>query len=187
MIPVGLATERLVLDQPGPTDVDTIAAFCTDPLFERYLTTPWPYLRAHAVGFVETHVPHGWANDAEYTWALRAAAGGELLGVIGLRTERRDVGFWLGAPHRGSGYMAEALGAVCTFGFEQLGFADILWECFVGNVASASTARAAGFSYTGVAPALVPARDGSAPPAWHGILRATDPRTPTPGWPISHS
>ena len=32
-------------------------------------------LRAHAVGFVETHVPHGWANDTEYTWALRAAAG----------------------------------------------------------------------------------------------------------------
>lgn len=180
MIPPSLVTERLVLDQLGPADVDPIAGFCTDPLFERYLTTPWPYLRAHAVGFVESHVPQGWASGSEFTWALRA--GGSFAGVIGIRTSRGDVGFWLGAPHRGRGYMAEALDAVASAWFDA-GAEVLHWECLVGNHASASTARAVGFTYTGEAPAEVPARDGSRPPAWHGILRSGSPRTPQPDWP----
>lgn len=180
MIPSSLVTERLVLDQPGSADVDAIAGFCTDPLFERYLTTPWPYLRAHAVGFVETHVPQGWASGSEFTWALRA--GGAFAGVLGIRTARSDVGFWLGAPFRGHGYMAEALAAVATAWFDA-GFDELRWECLVGNLASASTARAVGFAYAGEAPADVPARDGSRPPAWHGTLRVADTRDRKPGWP----
>lgn len=181
MMPVPLTTERLMLDQPGRGDIDTIASFCTDPLFERYLTTPWPYLRAHAEGFVESHVPAGWASGSEYIWAVRVD--GQLAGVIGLRSARNDVGFWLGAPHRGHGYMAEALDAVCTFGFDDLGLDALRWECLVGNHASAATARAVGFTFTGEAPAEVPARDGSRPPAWHGILHPSSPRSPQVGWP----
>jgi RimJ/RimL family protein N-acetyltransferase len=179
MIPASLATERLVLDQPGAGDVDTIADYCTDPLFERYLTTPWPYRREHAVGFVVSHVPDGWASGSEFTWAIRVD--GAFAGVIGVRAARSDVGFWLGAPFRGHGYMAEALSAVATAWFSA-GHESLRWECLVGNVASAATARAAGFAYVGEAPADVPARDGSRPPAWHGILQPSS-RTPQPGWP----
>lgn len=181
MIPVELRTFRLVLDQPGAGDIDAIATYCQDPLFKTYLTTPWPYLRAHAESFVEFHVPRGWTTGAEYTWALRVEA--TFAGVISVRPGRDDVGFWLGAPFRGHGYMAEALGAVADFAFG-LGRGVLRWECFEGNHASAATARAAGFSYTGVAPAEIPARDGTRPPAWHGILRPTDSRDPKPGWPL---
>jgi RimJ/RimL family protein N-acetyltransferase len=181
MIPVPLVTTRLVLDQPRPGDVDAMAEYCTDPLFERYLTTPWPYTREDAVGFIESHIPAGWESDSEYTWALRLDEA--FAGVIGVRAARSDVGFWLGAPFRGHGYMAEALGAVATFWFG-LGRDELRWECLVDNLASASTARAAGFSYTGEAPAEVIARDGSRPPAWHGILLSSDSRDPKPGWPL---
>ena len=181
MIPVALTTPRLVLDQPTAADVDATAEYCTDPLFERYLTTPWPYTRSDAEGFIGSHVPAGWASDGEYTWALRVD--GEFAGVIGARTGRSDVGFWLGAPFRGHGYMAEALGAVADFWFG-LRHPALRWECVVGNAASAATARAAGFAYTGVAPADVVARDGSRPPSWHGILRASDARDRKPGWPL---
>ena len=68
---VTLRSARLVLDQPGERDVDTIARYCTDPLFERYLTTPWPYERRHAEGFVREFVPSGWESGDECTWALR--------------------------------------------------------------------------------------------------------------------
>jgi hypothetical protein len=37
--------------------------------------------------------------------------------------------------------------------------------------------------FTGVAPANLPARDGSFPDAWHGILNASDSRAEKPGWP----
>lgn len=86
MIPVGLATPRLVLDQPTLADVESITAYCGDPLFEHYMNTPWPYERKHAQHFVESYVPIGWEDDHEFTWALRAD--GEFIGVIGYRRSR---------------------------------------------------------------------------------------------------
>lgn len=180
MIAVALRTQRLLLNQPGPADRDLIVEYCRDPLFERYMTLPWPYERQHADFFLETVVPEGWASDREYTWAIRAGAGEPLLGVIGYRSETRDVGYWLGAPHRGQGIMPEALGAVLDWVFEH-GVDRVEWECVVGNLASASVARKAGFSYTGTAPTRLTFRDGSHPDAWHGELLRSGPR-PTE-WP----
>jgi RimJ/RimL family protein N-acetyltransferase len=143
MIPVTLRTERLVLDQPTAADVDVITEYCQDPIFEAYLTTPWPYTRADAEQFVETHVPNGWSEGTE-----------------------------------------EALGEVADWWFASFGRVALHWECVVGNIASAATARATGFTYTGRRPAEVPDRDGSRPEAWHGVLHSSDPRTPKGGWPL---
>ncbi len=183
MRPVTLRSARLVLDQPRPDDVDEIARLCQDPEFERYLTIPWPYERRHAVGFVEECVPSGWETDREHTWALRRIEDGPLLGVIGWRTERSDVGFWLGGEHRRQGLMAEALGTVADWLFAR-DVPVIRWEAFAGNVASAATARSVGFRYTGEAPMDVPARDGTRPPGWHAELTPIAARMPRPGWPI---
>jgi RimJ/RimL family protein N-acetyltransferase len=101
--PVTLATPRLVLDQPTIDDVDLTTEYCQDPLFEKYLTVPWPYTRDDALGFFLDIVPGAWKRDTEYTWAVRA--GGHFIGVIGYRPKGNDIGFWLGAPHRGHGYM----------------------------------------------------------------------------------
>jgi RimJ/RimL family protein N-acetyltransferase len=173
MEPVVLRTERLLLDQPVASDVDTIAEYCRDPLFEEFLTTPWPYTRQHAEGFVDRMVPAGWASGSEATWAIRAHEDGPLLGVIAIRTARNDVGFWLGADERGNGYMQEALGAVAQWAFTGGVIAQtdsIAWEAIAGNVASAAVARGAGFTFTGTSPAAAPARDGAHPTSWHGVL-----------------
>ncbi len=89
MIPVALRTERLVLDLPTERDIPAITEYCQDPVFERYLTTPWPYREEHARGFVTEFVPKRWAGDLEYTWAIREAEGGPLLGVVGKRLTYR--------------------------------------------------------------------------------------------------
>jgi RimJ/RimL family protein N-acetyltransferase len=180
MIPVVLRTERLVLDQPAERDIPLITEHCQDPLFERYLTTPWPYEERHSRGFVTEHVPQAWADDREFTWAIRTDDGGPLLGVVSHRTALSDVGFWLGAPHRGRGYMPEAVRAVIDWAFGR-GAGRI--ECFLGNTASATVARKCGFRYTGEAPASHPGRDGVRPLAWHGELAADDDRTEKDGWP----
>lgn len=181
MEPVELRTERLTLSMPTAGDVDAITRYCQDPLFEQYLTTPWPYGRADAVAFVDA-VARWWADGTECTWAIRGDDG-SLLGMIGWRT-RGDVGFWMGAEHRGNGYMVEALAAVCEWVFVELGQERIDWETLPGNLASARVARAAGFRYTGIAPVLIPARDGSHPDSWHAELRRDDDREPQPGWPL---
>ncbi|MFC6354740.1 GNAT family N-acetyltransferase [Luethyella okanaganae] len=102
MEPVVLRSDRLVLDQPVVADIDRVAEYCRDPLFERFMTTPWPYTRDHAEGFLSEYVPNGWSTGREATWALRATDEGPLLGVIGIRLQRTDIGYWLGTPHRGS-------------------------------------------------------------------------------------
>ncbi|WP_022881514.1 GNAT family N-acetyltransferase [Gryllotalpicola ginsengisoli] len=189
MEPVTLRTARLVLSVPEPDDVDDIAAYCTDPLFEKYLTTPWPYRREHAEDFVTQFVPSGWRFGSELVWALRERPGGPLLGVVGLHRRRalepesRDVGYWLGAPHRGRGYMAEAVRAVVDWFQASEPGGLVYWECAVGNVASARTARAAGFRYTGTGPSQVAMRDGSHPPHWHGERRAGSVGEPALPWP----
>jgi RimJ/RimL family protein N-acetyltransferase len=181
MIPVVLRTERLVLDQPTEDDIPRITDYCQDPLFEHYLTTPWPYEEQHARWFVTAFVPSGWADDREYTWAIREAEGGPLLGVVGNGVAPGGIGFWLGAPHRGLGYMTEAVRTVVDWAFDR-GADRIRWECVVGNAGSRAVARKCGFRYTGEWP-VGAWRDSSRPLAWHGELAADDDRAEKAGWP----
>jgi RimJ/RimL family protein N-acetyltransferase len=183
MIPVVITTARLVLDQPTPSDCDLIVEYCQDPLFEKFLTTPWPYQRRNAETFVNDFVPHGWASDSEYSWAIRRAAGSEVMGVFSWRASGRDIGFWLGGVHRGNGYMAEAAVAVTDWLFGELGIESVVWESVVGNTASASTAMKGGFRYQGERPSLRVSRDGTHSPHWHAVLDRGDSRKPGGGWP----
>lgn len=180
MKPFELRTARLLLDQPNAEDVDAITEYCQDPVFERFLSTPWPYRRSDAEKFVEKVVPNGWADDLEYTWAIRLD--GRFLGPIGIRVRRRDIGFWLGAPFRGNGYMPEAVTAVLDWAFS-VSRSDVLWECYLGNAASVAVARKTGFTFRGEGTALVPDRDGTFPQALKGTISMTDTREPKPGWP----
>jgi RimJ/RimL family protein N-acetyltransferase len=180
MRPVTLLTRRLELNQPNEADLEAVVEYCRDPLSERFLTIPWPYEPAHAEAFVTEHVPSGWDTGAEFTWALRRD--GELLGMIGIRMPSRMIGYWLGRPHRGNGYMTEAVSRVADWVFS-IGTDAVLWEAVIGNWASASVARRAGFSFTGEGTAVVPSRDGSLGTVWQGRLDATDSRDPKPGWP----
>jgi RimJ/RimL family protein N-acetyltransferase len=185
MRPYVLEDAELRLDQPGPDDVAAITEHCQDPIFERFLTLPWPYRIGDAHYFVEEHVPRGWSNGNEFTWAVRAAAGAPLVGIIGFRTARSDLGFWLGAAHRGRGIMPRAVGLVTghLLGGGLPGIHVVRWECVVGNTSSLAVARKCGFTFTGTKPANVAARDGSHPESWHAELRQGDSLEPKTGWP----
>lgn len=183
MDPFGLKTPRLVLDQPNLADVDLIAEYASDPVFEAYMATPWPYERHHAESFVGEFVPGSWASGSEWTWAIREASTGPLLGMIGIRLPSGMLGFWLGAPHRGSGIMSEAVSAVVDAVFERTDADRILWECVLGNEASLSVARKTGFRFTGSAPGMVPTRTGESVVSWTAELRRDDSRVPKSGWP----
>jgi RimJ/RimL family protein N-acetyltransferase len=186
MIPFSLHAPGLVLDPPHDDDSERIYEYCQDPLFRDVLNTPWPYSRTDASYFVGTLVPHGWERGSELTWALRAALDQPLMGVISLRmgeNSRAEVGFWLGADHRGRGYMPAAVGSVADWAFTDGGIAIIAWECRVGNAASLTVARKTGFTFTGTGPASLPSRDGSHPASWKGELTSTGERTEKHGWP----
>lgn len=190
MEPFELRTERLVLDQPVADDAAAMAAYCADPVFERFMATPWPYELEHAKWFIETGVPEGWATGREWNWAIRREHGSPLLGVIGIRLFNDMIGYWLGAEHRGQKIMSEAARAVVDAYFERTEQGEVLWECVQGNIASLRVAQDAGFSYTGAAQGIIPARDGSLIPSWtarisrdiHAGRTTQDPAHKTP-WP----
>jgi len=189
VIPFDLAGEGVVLEPPVEADVAAIAEYCTDPLFETWMATPWPYTPEHARQFVGHVSPAGWHSGFEYTWAIRTEAGGALHGLIGLRAradDAMDIGYWLGAPHRGRGLMTRATRVVTDWALSPDGGARsaVLWEARVGNTASALVARAAGFRYEGVAPGHIPGRDGAASPSWHGRRSAAAAPGPTEDWPL---
>lgn len=183
MEPFALRTARLVLDQPTDDDVDDITRYCCDPVFEHFLTIPWPYTREDAVSFVDQYVTTGWADDREWTWAIRENAGAPLIGVIGVRVESGMVGFWLGGEHRGSGILPEALSAVVDAVFARTSLAAVRWECVVGNAASMRVAQKSGFTFTGSGPGEVRSRTGEQSASWTGVLRRDDDRSPKDGWP----
>lgn len=180
MKPVTLRTSRLVLDQLTLGDVDLVTEYCQDPLFEKFMLTPWPYARTDAEKFIGEVVPIWWEDEREFTWAVRHD--GEFLGVISYRTLGHDIGYWLGGPHRGHGYIPEALAAVADFVFAQ-GASEILWECIPGNRSSREVARKSGFSWDGPGPSIYLNREGVRDTSWHGSLRPADSREPKPGWP----
>lgn len=184
MMPFSLRTARFVLDQPVASDLDDIARYCADPVFEDYMSTPWPYARPHAEYFVDEFVPRGWADGTEWTWAIRAGAGEPLLGVVGVRLGSGMVGYWLGAPHRGEGVMPEALAAVIGAVFARTDLDRVRWECVVGNRASLRVAQKAGFRFTGEGTGIIPARDGSLTTAWTAELLRTEDPSPKDGWPM---
>jgi len=185
MQPVVIRTERLVLSATTEADIDQIERLCQDELMRDMLASlPWPYTREHAEHFATQLVPAGWASADSLTWSIRTSDDGPHLGSIGWRRGLHDVGFWMGAPHRGHGYMTEAVRGVCAWVFAELGEERIGWEALVGNLASARVARAAGFRFDGEAASDVCFRDGSRPQAWHAHIDRSDDGTPHHGWPL---
>ena len=185
MRPFDLHERGVSLTQFTLDDRELVAEYCAAKEFEDYMTTPWPYTLDHAHSFITEYVPRGWETGRELTWAVRTEPSAPLLGAIGLRHEQpgtANIGYWLGTPHRGRGYMTAAVEAVAEWGFGN-GIHTLKWECVVGNIASMSVARRTGFTFIGTAPAEVPSRDGSRPESWRGVLVADSDSNETEGWP----
>ncbi|MFJ3381956.1 GNAT family N-acetyltransferase [Curtobacterium sp. NPDC090217] len=182
MLPVTLASERARLDLPTRADTVAITEACQDPDVIRWTTIPTPYRPQDANAFIDALVGPGWASDREYTWAIRQPGSTWLVGVISYRTQRRDIGFWLAPSARGHGLVHEAVTLVVDWAFDR-GAPDVYWECYEGNVASASVARRAGFSYTGTGDAVIPNRDGTPASAWKGLRRADGTPASDLAWP----
>lgn len=175
MKPVVLQTPRLVLSTPVAADAPAVLRHCQDAELQRWTTVPVPYTADDARSFVEEFVPAGWRDGTEAVFALRPAGGSDLMGVVSWQRRRGYVGYWMGAEHRGHGYVAEALRALAEWVLgPEHDVASLRWECVEGNLGSAHAARAAGFRWAGFGPCDIVDRAGSHPPGWHSVLTRAD-------------
>ncbi|MEO1309479.1 MAG: GNAT family N-acetyltransferase [Pseudomonadota bacterium] len=159
-------TKRLVLRAPTFRDAPRIAELLADGAVARSLARiPYPYGLADAQRFLGD-LPVKCASGASSVFAIDAR--GErsgLIGIIGLERGAPDtpptLGYWLGEPYWGRGFMSEAVGAAIAFARDALRATRILSGYFVENAASARIQEKHGFTVCGqgVAHAVVRGED----------------------------
>lgn len=96
-------------------------------------------------------------EDRAYPFFVFRESDGELLGGATLSNVRRGVamacslGYWMGAPHAGKGYMSAAVPLLLGFAFADLGLHRVEAACLPTNAASRRLLEKAGFEREGYA------------------------------------
>lgn len=147
-----LETERLVLTSVEPEDALRIAVLCNNWRVARWLArVPYPYELEDARAFCGL-VAQTTRSGSDLVWAIRLQGEKPLLGVIsvtGLHAEVPELGFWLGEPFWGQGFMGEAAAAAVAGFFRLCAHPDLYCGAFAGNEASLRIQARLGFQKTG--------------------------------------
>lgn len=144
--PPHVETVRLRLRPAVDADAPVIyASYATDPEVTRYLT--W---RPHA-DIAETrafigHCREVWDKGEAFPYVILRKEDGALLGMIEVRVNghRAEMGYVLGRPYWGKGYMPEALGAILHWTSAQESISRTWAYCDVENRASQRVLEKAG-------------------------------------------
>lgn len=150
-------TERLILREILPTDVDGLFELDSDPEVHRYLGNNPVTNKAQIVDVIafirQQYVDHGIGR-----WAVVDKSTGEFMGWAGLKfvtepTNNRqnfhDLGYRLIRKYWGKGIATECARASLAYGFEQLGLTQIFAAAHVENLASNRILSKVGFQCAG--------------------------------------
>ena len=145
-----IETNRLVLRPVAPDDAGpTFALFANWQVVRTLSAPPWPYTREHARQFIET-VSSGPVREAAFA-ILQANA---LIGGIGVRlrpasdlqhSSGPNIGYWIGEPYWGNGYMTEAARGFIRFVFDTCDCDAVFSGAFAENIASLRVQAKLGF------------------------------------------
>lgn len=150
-----LETERLVLRQILPSDVEDWLAVWCEPAVMRYMIDfdKTPQTIDDVMPIIE------WTDDiftkqTGLRWAIVKKSFNKMLGSVGFHLYHKanrcaEIGYELHPAYWRQGIMTEALQEVLTFGFRQLNLHRIEANVTVGNEASANLLHRLGFTQEG--------------------------------------
>ena len=98
-----------------------------------------------------------WREEAGYAFFIYRSQDHRLVGGLSLSNVRRGVtqactlGYWMGAPFAGQGFMSQAVRTVIPFVFEQLWLHRLEAACLPDNTASTRVLEGNGFHREGLA------------------------------------
>ena len=142
-----LNTERLVLRQPVITDAARMSQLLTDEDIVRMTCSlPFPYIPLAAEFWVMQNAANRRLGTS-FGYAI-TKDGGDLMGVMDLFTNSegdREVGYWIGRPYWGNGYITEAAQAIIEEGFRTFDIDYIDAGYFYDNPASGRVLEKLGF------------------------------------------
>lgn len=149
-IPSRLATERLALRPLEMADARPMTPLADDPGVSRMTTAiPNPFPREAAEGFIARMQT---ADPTRHRAFAVERHDGVFMGVLGLHPSdglATELGYWLGRPFWGAGYMTEAVTAALNWARESWGRRALTSGHFADNPASGAVLVKTDFLYTG--------------------------------------
>jgi RimJ/RimL family protein N-acetyltransferase len=150
--PETFATPRLLLRPPRMSDALAIFSnYAQDSEATRYLI--WrPHKNIHETEEFLDRYAADRGMDGDFPWAITLTAGGELIGMVGLRIRgfKADLGYVLGRPWWGRGYATEAVRPIVDWALSQPSVYRVWAMCDVDNLASARVLEKVGMSREGI-------------------------------------
>nr|WP_261405792.1 GNAT family N-acetyltransferase [Chenggangzhangella methanolivorans] len=148
---------------PVTADADEIALLSADPTLGLMTAAiPKPFTLEDARAFVLGSARR--SRPASMTFSIRRRDVGDLIGGIGWaegQGSEIELGYWLGAEHRGRGLATEAARAVLDAAFEMTGATAATARCRVTNPASRGVLERCGFQWEGAGFVRSPGAAGS--------------------------
>jgi [ribosomal protein S5]-alanine N-acetyltransferase len=150
-------TERLRLRPFDPADAPRVRELAG--AYEVALNTlviPHPYPEGVAEAWIESHP--GMIEEGHVPSAVTLRETGELIGCIGLHptgADELELGYWLGVPFWGRGYVAEGARALVEWAFRERGVRRVHAHHFARNPQSGAVLRKVGMRFLGSASGVV--------------------------------
>jgi RimJ/RimL family protein N-acetyltransferase len=153
-LPLVVDTPRLKLRPIALSDIDDLWPHVSNPEVAKFMSWAAHRDRAETETFIARNL-EGLSHNTDLAWAI--VIDGKASGIAGLhgitwgfrawRIDRAELGYWLGAPYWGQGYMSEAALAATRWAFETLGLHKITIGCIEGNVASQKIIEKLGYRF----------------------------------------
>ena len=147
-----IETERLVLRPLAFEDAPAFSRLGNDYDIAKMTGSfphPFPLLSAE---FKVIHLMNQRARELAYPYAI-TQDGGELMGIMDLFRRDGDapleIGYWIGRPYWGYGYVTEAARAIIQEARETLGVSTLIAGVFSDNPASLHLLEKLGFEVIG--------------------------------------
>lgn len=148
-----LETERLILRAITPDDRFAIFRNYADPDVAGWFFDQ-PYTHIEQADQVIQEFTQKSSEGAGLTWGIVLKESGEFAGTCGYENfnvgAQGEIGFDLAKAHWGHGYMAEALGAIITFGFSVLELIQIEAHTYSHNARARRLLEKLGFQVSAV-------------------------------------
>lgn len=142
-----IRTARLVLRPLVAADTDALLPLFNDWDVIRWLAAPpWPYTRADMESFAGALITRG--DDPPEKFRVIALDGVAIGGISIDGRKQRLIGYWLGKPYWGRGFMTEAAMGLVRDYFDGAARRPLTSGAFDGNIASLKVQENLGFVVT---------------------------------------
>ncbi len=159
-----------------PTDCDALSAVLNNKKLQDNLRDglPYPYTPDDAAWYIHEML----RADPRNTFAFAVTLDGNVIGSIAafrqqnIHCQTAELGYYIGEPYWGKGYMTEAVKQLCSDVFAHTDILRIFAEPFAYNIGSCRVLEKAGFQYEGTLRANAVKNGKIIDMKMYGLLRA---------------